>query len=253
VKFEAICTLSHFIMLRLPSLSLFLLLATQCLAIGILSPLEGAVWTSAGPNWLQWQNQSGDFSSFNIQLAQNNVAAFTPSAAITANGILATRVSTSLLSYSITPSCSPDGADTDARLPVGDGFTLRLIPADQAGNELYQALAVSQPFSIVPGDATSCALASTLSSSAAKSTGTATPAGSLATSSPSRIKQIIGGVIGGVLAIVLALLGVGYWMWKVRRDTRQKTVEFSIKMGHRMSINGTQATLGPAEVKMESA
>ena len=67
------------------------------------------------------------------------------------------------------------------------------------------------------------------------------------------MKAIVGGVIGGVLAIFLALLAVGCWVWKVRRDTKQKTVEFGIKMGHRMSMNGTQATLGPATVKIESA
>ncbi|KAF7968328.1 hypothetical protein HWV62_30987 [Athelia sp. TMB] len=240
-------------MLCLPFLSLLLLLASGCLAIEILSPVENAVWTSAGPNWLVWQNQTGDFSSFNIQLVQSNLSAFIPSAAITANGILATRVPASLLSYSITPSCMPDGIDMGTRLPVGNGFTLRLIPADQAGTEVMEALAVSQPFDIVERNATSCEAAPTSSSSATISTGTAIPAGGLSTPSPSHIKAIVGGVIGGVMAIILALLALGCWFWKLRRDTRRKTVEFGIKMGHRMSMNGTQATLGPAAVKMESA
>lgn len=241
-------------MFSLASLSLILLLVTRSIGMEILSPSADIIWTSAGPNELVWLNQTGDFAYFNIQLAQDGVSAFNVTAALNANGILTTRVPTSVLSYNYTPSCLPAGRDVGTRLPTGDGFTLRLIPADQNGSEVIEALAISQPFSIVENDATYCTAtsSSSVSSPAAIPTSSATPSGSIAlTSSPSHIKEIIGGAIGGVLA-VLIIGGVAWWVRKTRRETRQRTVEFGMMMSHRISIS-TQPTLFPTDLKKEVA
>ncbi|KZP13263.1 hypothetical protein FIBSPDRAFT_136187 [Athelia psychrophila] len=143
---------------------------------------------------------------------------------------------------------------------------------------------MTQVFSIVDSDPTYCVATTTSTSSAPSTSSTSSGSGSgsvssgdlsvrlisirllicllnpvsygrvvlslriLQSSSPSHIGAIVGGTIGGVLALLL-LGGAAWWVLKSRRERKQQTMEFGIKMGQRMK--GAQGAVGPADAKVK--
>ncbi|KZP13254.1 hypothetical protein FIBSPDRAFT_869386 [Athelia psychrophila] len=229
------------------SLLFALALIAQVIAVKITTPNATTNWTSPGPNIISWIPGSGDPATFNIQLAQNNISAFSPNLALPADGIFGTAIPISALINVFVPSCVAGSP----LLPTGSGFTLKFLKESEDGS--MTLLTTSQSFNITEASVTECApLAGTgvpmmpggsVSSAAATSTSTASigASGDLSTSSTSsHLGTIIGSTIGALI-FVLLVSGAALWVYKGRRDRRRQTAQFGMKVTQRMPQMQSQA------------
>ncbi|KAF7973116.1 hypothetical protein HWV62_16236 [Athelia sp. TMB] len=212
------------------AISLFLALITGVTSVKILSPVASTNWTSPGPNTISWAQETGDPTTFNIRLAHNNISVFTPTAALPADGLFATGISIDAGELDYIPSCVAG----NPRLPTGSGFTLKFLSESEDGSTAV--MAVSDEFNITEATATLCSpVTSTAASSAASSTSTAAASsGDLSTSSTgSHLGAILGATLGTLLVLLVAS-GAALWVYKTRRERRQKTMQFGMKITQRI-------------------
>jgi hypothetical protein len=237
---------------RIAAVCALALLVTFSNAIVVMEPNSVTIWTSTAPNQIAWRNQTGDPSTISLQLIPHNVSTYTPSQALPADGVFASGVAIDAHIYVFTPACLDGFTDTGARLPTGSGFKVQFINTGGTGNGTV--IATSNIFRIEPADsATACATGDSLSvvgsptatSATAGSTG-AGASGSLSTSAHSNTAAIIGGTIAGVLALLI-IAGVSMWLRKRRRDTRQETLAYALRLQDRMHMTAMDGKAGQAE------
>ncbi|KAF7973105.1 hypothetical protein HWV62_16214 [Athelia sp. TMB] len=216
--------------------------AAQSSAIIVQEPNSQTIWTSPGPNQVAWKNQNGDPTEINLQLIPHTAYVL----GFPLDGIFATNVSVDGFIYVFTPACLPGLPDDGARLPTGTGFQINFI--DSANGTVIET---SEPFDIVSAATTTCATGAPMSvvgspTSSAEAGGSTGAVASGVSKSHSDTGAIIGGTIAGVI-FVLLIGAAGMWLRKRRRDRRQATMAYGLRLRNRLSISGGDSKAGVRE------